>query len=164
MGNNEPVTPIFPHSDYCTGISGSCAILLALLRRGEKGGSYCVDVSLNYYNTWLVNFVGTYPDSVFDKVWAENDRIVYRHWHNNGYIMPRIVPKLKAGPAGNRLFNPEFWEDRPARGVLGDRKIRSVKPIARWSGVVEPGFNVGARGNGFDAPKWPDDLSVERVV
>jgi hypothetical protein len=46
MGNNEPVTPVFPNSDYCTGISGATAILNALIRRGAKGGSYTVDVSL----------------------------------------------------------------------------------------------------------------------
>lgn len=45
MGHDEPVTPVFPNSDFCTGVAGVCAVLNALLRRGEDGGSYRVDVS-----------------------------------------------------------------------------------------------------------------------
>jgi crotonobetainyl-CoA:carnitine CoA-transferase CaiB-like acyl-CoA transferase len=45
MGNDEPVTPVFPNSDFCTGTSGVIAVLNALLRRGSEGGSYKVDVS-----------------------------------------------------------------------------------------------------------------------
>jgi hypothetical protein len=45
MGNDEPVTPVFPNSDFCTGTSGVIAVLNAILRRGAEGGSYQVDVS-----------------------------------------------------------------------------------------------------------------------
>lgn len=45
MGNDEPVTPVFPNSDFCTGTAGVIAVLNALLRRGADGGSYKVDVS-----------------------------------------------------------------------------------------------------------------------
>jgi crotonobetainyl-CoA:carnitine CoA-transferase CaiB-like acyl-CoA transferase len=48
MGNGEPVTPVFPNSDFCTGTSGTIAVLNALLRRGEKGGSYKVGVSARF--------------------------------------------------------------------------------------------------------------------
>lgn len=46
MGNDEPVTPVFPNSDYCTGICGVVAILNALLRRASDGGSYKIDVRI----------------------------------------------------------------------------------------------------------------------
>ena len=49
MGNDEPVTPVFPNSDFCTGTSGVVAVLNAILRRGAEGGSYKVDVS-NFLN------------------------------------------------------------------------------------------------------------------
>ena len=45
MGNDEAVTPVFPNSDYCTGVCGSSGVLEALVRRAESGGSYGVDVS-----------------------------------------------------------------------------------------------------------------------
>jgi crotonobetainyl-CoA:carnitine CoA-transferase CaiB-like acyl-CoA transferase len=47
MGNDEAVIPVFPNSDYCTGIAGSRAVLQALMEQAEKGGSYLVDTSLN---------------------------------------------------------------------------------------------------------------------
>ena len=45
MDNDEPVTPVFPNSDFCTGTSGVIAVLNAILKRGAEGGSYQVDVS-----------------------------------------------------------------------------------------------------------------------
>jgi hypothetical protein len=164
MGLNEPVTPIFPHSDYCSGITGSIGILLALLRRGEKGGSFTVDLALNYYNAWLIRSVGTYPRDYFDKVWGESDRKVYRHFHNNSITVPEVVGRLKQGPAAKRIFKPEFWVDRPAVATMGpQKKIRVVKGIADWNGAVNLDYNVGTRPNGVDAAKWPEDLSVEVV-
>jgi hypothetical protein len=166
MGLNEPVTPVFPNSDYCTGIAGSVSILLALLRRAEKGGSYIIDCALNYYNVWLVNSVGTYPTAVFDKVWEENKRRVYRNFHGMGYSIPAVMEGLKSGGGAKRLFQPQFWEDRPAEGVLGKgKKIRTIRPIPVWKGgKVKLGYNVGTRGNGVDRAVWPEDLSVERVA
>ena len=65
MGNDEAVTPVFPNSDYCTGVAGVSGILTALLQRADQGGSYIVDVALNYYSQWLVNSCGVYPDTVW---------------------------------------------------------------------------------------------------
>jgi hypothetical protein len=45
MGNDEPVTPVFPNSDFCTGTSGVVGVLDAIIKRGTEGGSYKVDVS-----------------------------------------------------------------------------------------------------------------------
>jgi crotonobetainyl-CoA:carnitine CoA-transferase CaiB-like acyl-CoA transferase len=45
MGNDEAVTPVFPNSDYCTGVAGSIAVMHALVRRAEEGGSWGIDVS-----------------------------------------------------------------------------------------------------------------------
>ena len=79
MGNDEAVTPVFPNSDYCTGIAGSIAVMHALIRRAEDGGSYAIDAALNYYSQWLVNSVGTYPQDVWQKVWQANGSPVYRY-------------------------------------------------------------------------------------
>lgn len=165
LGHGEPVTPIFPHADYCTGVLGTCAILIALLRRAEEGGSYAVDLALNYYSAWLVNNVGEYPRPVFEKVWAEHDRRVWRYYHHNAVTGPETMKKLKENEGGKRLFKPEFFELRDSPGILGEKKFRAVKPVARWAeDTVQPGFGIGTRGNGVDAARWPDDLSVENVA
>jgi CoA-transferase family III len=61
MGHDEAVIPLFPNSDYCTGIAGSCAVLQAIIEQAESGGSYLVDASLNYYSRWLAKDVGGVP-------------------------------------------------------------------------------------------------------
>lgn len=54
MGNDEPVTPVFPNSDFCTGTAGVVAVLNAILRRGAEGGSYKVDVKLPQISSELL--------------------------------------------------------------------------------------------------------------
>ena len=78
LKDGEAVTPVFPNSDYMTGIAGVCGILTALMRRAEKGGSYKVDLSLNYYSQWLAESCGEYPDDVWQDVWARNGKQVFR--------------------------------------------------------------------------------------
>lgn len=70
--------------------------------------------------------------------------------------------------APGRIIRPDWLEDRQS-GAIGT-KVRTVKPIADWedhadgSHGVQPGFNVGTRGNGVDAPRWPENLLEEVVV
>ncbi|KAF1984846.1 CoA-transferase family III [Aulographum hederae CBS 113979] len=162
MGNDEAVTPVFPNSDYCTGIAGVTGILRALMLRAEKGGSYSVDAALNYYSQWLVNSCGTYPTSVWQSLWSSYDKPVFRHYHNMMYSIPRMLKLLKEKNGKGGIFEEDFFESREARnrGV----RIRTVKPILRFKGgEVQPGFQVGTRGNGVDQPRWPNDLLVEVV-
>ena len=91
MGNDEPVTPVLPNSDYCTGVAGSCAVLQALVLQAQKGGSYLIDTALNYYNRWLAERVGEYPKDVWEDVWARNGRQVFRHYHSMNYLLPRYM-------------------------------------------------------------------------
>ncbi|KAH8810994.1 alpha-methylacyl-CoA racemase [Xylogone sp. PMI_703] len=162
MGNDEPVSPFFPNSDIGTGVSGTIAILLALLRRGESGGSYKVDVALNYYSQWLVNSVGTYSSAVWDDVWARNGKQVFRHYHDQFYILEKYRDMLqKSSP---HLWNPDFFEERWPYGY--GKPMKTVKPIVQYQSEGDPirlGYNVSCRTNGIDAPKWPDDLMVEVV-
>lgn len=78
LKDNEAVTPVFPNSDYMTGIAGVTSILCALMRRAEEGGSFKVDVALNYYNQWLADSVGQYPEEVWQDVWKRNGSQVFR--------------------------------------------------------------------------------------
>lgn len=161
MGNDEAVTPVFPNSDYCTGVAGSSGIITALLERAEKGGSYTVDIALNYYSTWLVNSCGVYPESVWQDVWERNGKQVLRHYHGMMYSLPRLIGMLVQN-AGTTVMSPEWFEKRPSKNVGKD--ILSVRPILQFrEGNVRPGYQVGTRTNGVDQPRWPKDLMVEIV-
>ncbi|KAH4048462.1 hypothetical protein HBH49_159000 [Parastagonospora nodorum] len=162
MGVDEPVTPVFPNSDFCTGVSGVIGVLNAIIRRGKEGGSWKVDVALNYYSQWLVNSVGTYPEDVWQDVWTRNGRQVFRHYHNMQYTLPRYLQMMRAN-ASDVLFKPEFFEVRHS-GAIG-KDVKTVKPIVQYpDGKVELKFNVGTRGNGVDQPRWPEDLMTEVVA
>ena len=62
-----------------------------------------------------------------------------------------------------KLFRPDFFTQYHCKFLNKDIKI--VAPILHFPGAeVRHGFNVGTRGNGVDAARWPDDLSGEVVV
>lgn len=164
-----------------TGVAGTCGVLQALIERGEKGGSYGVDVSippslqhhhivlthflqvsLNYYSQWLVLSCGMYPAPIWDEVWAKHGQPVFRHYHSMSYTIPEVMKMLYKN-CSETLFQPQFFEHRESKAV--DRTFRQVKPIAQFPGSeVELRYNVGTRGNGVDKPYWPEDLSVEIVA
>ena len=160
LEGGEAVTPVFPNSDYCTGIAGVSGILDAVMKRGSQGGSYTVDVALNYYSRWLVDSVGMYPRDVWEDVWARNGRKVMRHYYPMGRLLPAYFEML-AGSAPY-LFDERFFEIRDAKAV--GCQVRTVKPVVRWvDELVKPGFQVSARRNGIDKARWPEDLMVELV-
>ncbi|KAG4272722.1 hypothetical protein FPRO04_10238 [Fusarium proliferatum] len=160
MGLDEPVTPVFPNSDYCTGIAGTCAILEALVDQSESGGSYVIDTSLNYYNQWLAQSVGEYPKPVWDHVWSQTGHEVFRHYHSMNHTIPRFIQKMKQD---GTLLNPRFFEMRES-AALGGLVFRTPKAVLRFPpGTVKLGYNVGTRGNGVDESRWPSDLGTEIV-
>ncbi|KIX08076.1 uncharacterized protein Z518_02731 [Rhinocladiella mackenziei CBS 650.93] len=159
LKDNEAVTPVFPNSDYMTGIAGVTAILAALMRRAEEGGSYQVDVALNYYNQWLANSVGEYPEDVWQDVWQRNGKQVFRCYHNMNYTIPQYMGMIMKN---SKLFDPSFFEYRESKalGVV----VRTIKPVIKFvNDQVVLRYNVGTRGNGKDAPRWPEDLMTEVV-
>jgi len=161
MGNDEAVTPVFPNSDYCTGVAGVSGILTALMRRAEKGGSYTVDVALNYYSQWLVNSCGVYPEAIWQDVWTRNGRKVFRHYHGMHYTLPQYLGMLMEN-SSKTVMSPEWFERREVKNI--GKEVRCVKPIAQFvGGKVQLGFQVGTRTNGIDQPRWPNDLTVEVV-
>ena len=160
MGLNEAVTPVLPNSDYCTGIAGACGVLEALMLRAEKGGSVLVSIAINYYNKWLVDHVGEYPQDVWEDVWTRNGRKVFRHYHSMNYTAPHFMKMFQE----QGLFDLDFFEIRESK-ALGGVKFRVPRPVLQFPpGTVEPGYNVGTRGNGVDKPKWPEDLMTEVMV
>ena len=161
LQDGEPVTPVFPNSDYMTGVTGVVGVLCALMRRAEEGGSYKVDLALNYYNQWLAQSVGTYPEKVWEELWKRNGQFVFRAEHTMGYTVPRVREMIRQN-SGEVLYKPEFFEDRKS-GALGV-DVRTVRPIISFKRrEVDLGYNVGTRGNGVDQPRWPEDLMTEIV-
>ncbi|KAI0846762.1 CoA-transferase family III [Daldinia vernicosa] len=161
MGNDEAVTPVFPNSDYCTGICGSTGVLEALVRRAEHGGSYGVDVALNYYSQWLVRSVGTYNDEIWTELWKRHGSPVFRYYHAMPHSLPAML-KLLNQHDSQVLFNPVFFQEQEAKNI--GATFVQVKPVAQFADeAVDLGYHIGTRGNGVDEPVWPENLTVEVV-
>jgi len=81
---------------------------------------------------------------------------------NMHQTIPAFIKMIKEN-SDDIVFNPKFFEERESKAI--DAKIKTVKPIVNYPGnEVQLGFNVGTRGNGKDAPKWPSDLMTEVVA
>lgn len=134
----------------------------ALIERAEKGGSYVVDVSLNYYSQWLVNECGTYPEEVWKELWETKGQPKFRHYDNMQATIPALIGMLLKH-ASDTVLSAENFENRHSKAI--GCTVRTPKTIIQWQDdKVEPGYNVGTRGNGVDKPYWPKDLSVEIVA
>lgn len=145
-----------------TGVSGVVGILSALMRRAEEGGSFTVNVALNYYSQWLVDSCGVYPEAVWQNLWKRNGSPVFRHYHHMAYTIPRTIGMIKTNSA-DKVFKPEFFSRYHVKTVGKD--IQIVAPVLQFpGGEVEPGYTIGTRTNGVDKPRWPEDLSVEVVA
>ncbi|KAJ5727224.1 hypothetical protein N7493_005044 [Penicillium malachiteum] len=143
------------------GFSGVCATLLALMRRGESGGSYLVNVALNYYNQWLVGCVGEYPESIWQSLWARHGKQVFRSFDNPSAITGKVLASMLR-ERGKILFNTSFFETQESKALGVD--IKMVKPVINFHGnTIHLGYNVGTRGNGHDEARWPVDLMTEEI-
>ncbi|KXN81475.1 hypothetical protein AN958_04556 [Leucoagaricus sp. SymC.cos] len=146
MGLDEPITPIFPNSDFCTGVSGAMGILDVLIQRGEKGESYVVDVAINYYNRWFVNSRGTYPPEIWDDLWSCYDHFVFRSSDNTGITIPAWLQWLRKKKTPG--FDEKYFELRKNAALGID--VRTIKLVLNFvEGGVEVGYNVGSRPNGM---------------
>ncbi|KAI1357860.1 CoA-transferase family III [Xylaria arbuscula] len=163
MGNDEgeAVTPVFPNSDYCTGVAGSTGVLEALIKRAEDGGNYGIDVSLNYYSQWLVRSCGTYNDEVWQELWQRHGSPTFRHYHSMFYLLPAMM-KLLGQHDSETLFSSDFFQPMEAKNLA--MTFVRPKPVAKFGNGIELKYHVGTRGNGVDQPVWPKDLTVEVVT
>ena len=76
------------------------------------------------------------------------------------------IPALIKGVIvhSRHLLRPDFFTAYDVKN-MGGLSIRYPAPVLRFpGGEVQPGFHIGTRGNGVDAPRWPEDLSVEVVA
>ncbi|KAI9303787.1 CoA-transferase family III domain-containing protein [Cunninghamella echinulata] len=160
LGVEGAVNPILANSDYCTGVVGAIAILQALIERSTKGGSYVVDIAINYYNMWLVDKIGEYDEVTWKKLWESKGRLEAKYYDNMFHMLPIFIDLLKK--YSQNLWNPNFFERRHLLDPSID--LIALKPVVQFNDIkVKPGISVPARGNGTDAPYWPKDLSVKQV-
>ena len=78
------------------------------------------------------------------------------------HTLREMIDLLKEHDDEHKLFSPKYFERRHSRAI--NQTLIELRPIARFVDDVWLGYNVGTRPNGFDAARWPDDLSAEVVA
>lgn len=160
--NQEPIIPVIANSDYCTGSAGATAVIQAIIERSKKGGSYVIDVALNYYSMWLVDNIGTYDNGVWFDLWKQTGQPKLRHYHHMRYSLALYGPLLKK--YSPQLWNPNHFEKRSILNDNDEVKLYTLKPVVQFSNQVRPQFTVSTRSNGSDAPFWPKDLTTNQIT
>ncbi|KAF9019685.1 CoA-transferase family III [Hymenopellis radicata] len=148
LGLDEPVVPIFPNADFGTGAIGNIAVMHALYLRSIQGGSYGVDVSLSYYDNWLMT-LGLYPEEVWQAIRPD---VQIRHDWDMLMMLKAILPKMtKARP--DVFANADFWQliEAPSYGGV----VRVPKAVIRYGGGLEVGYERPPTQNGEDPAEWP---------
>ncbi|KAI1777912.1 CoA-transferase family III [Hypoxylon cercidicola] len=150
MGQNGPVVPPFPMSDYATGCVGTIAALSGIYRRATQGGSWICRTSLTQFDAFLLS-LGTYPADVQDQLRREHDPRFFKLRHHDSveevsqralcsvkYLHPNLFAHHMMQSAYSEAFGGTVSWPRGALKVDGI-KIGHVRP---------------ARPNGYDKPTW----------
>ncbi len=94
-------------------------------------------------------------------MWQPNDSPVFRHHHAMQYLLPRVLGPVQKSSA-DKLSKEESFTQYFVK-TLG-KTMRIVAPVLQFPNQeVKLGFDVGARTNGVDEARWPEDLSVEKL-
>ncbi|EXJ90174.1 hypothetical protein A1O3_03243 [Capronia epimyces CBS 606.96] len=156
LPDSEPVVPLIPNSDYQTGLIGLIGIMTALVARNQQGGSHRLDVSLNYYNQFLLA-QGEYSTAIQDRLraqYAGTPVLGLRHYDD----MYRLVSKtlLSVKQKSPQIFKKEYFTSLPARlGGEPGETVTFVGPPIAYSGETRLKYDVGSCFLGADEPEWP---------
>lgn len=151
MGNNEPIIPPFPMSDYGTGCMGAIAAMAGVYRRAIEGGSYWASTSLVQYDLLLMS-QGQYPADI----WADMRENSDPEFKKNRYY--DSVDRISS-TALKSITSQGHWEsvqknyvsEAYSPGFGGQCKV--LKPVVKMS-QTENRFNQVTRPNGYDEPHW----------
>jgi hypothetical protein len=136
-----------------TGLVGLLGIFNALDKRAKSGGNYLLSVSLNQYNSFLLD-LGTYPADIQEQLRTLHPNLKLRHYDD----MTRLVGKTIQSMVGAvpQLFNPKhFWSMKSNRfGGPEDESLTFVAPAAVF-GTTKLSYDVGSCFTGAYEPKWP---------
>ncbi|KAI2630995.1 CoA-transferase family III [Hypoxylon sp. NC1633] len=152
MGQNEPIVPPFPMSDYGTGCVGAIAALSGIYRRATQGGSWICRTSLSQYDIFLLS-LGAYPTEVQDQLRREHDPHFFdlRHSDSVDEVSQRALRSVKC-------LHPALFAKRIMRSAYSD----AFGGVVTWprEPLEVDGIRIGhvrpARPNGYDKPSWED--------
>ncbi|KAF4952461.1 hypothetical protein FGADI_6695 [Fusarium gaditjirri] len=123
LGLDEAVVPLFPNSDYQTGLVGAAAAIQALLARTKEDVTFDIDISLTQYNIWYYR-LGLYSEDQQKTLRSRDLQFSPRHYDGMSALVGKTHQSLqKIRP--EMFKHPEYFWDMSGKeyGLDGDFKV-----------------------------------------
>ncbi|KAG9958767.1 hypothetical protein KCU61_g8062, partial [Aureobasidium melanogenum] len=150
LGLEEAVVPLFPNSDYQTGLIGAAAVLQALLQRANEDRTFDIDVSLTQYNIWFYRS-GLYDKEQQQALLEQDPDFAPRSKDDMGDLVAKTHASLTK--VHKDFVKPEYYWDMSGKGWGLDKDMKVLKPAFSFS-QTRLGYNEPSGCRGRSEPKW----------
>ncbi|GAB7342431.1 hypothetical protein MBLNU457_g0640t2 [Dothideomycetes sp. NU457] len=150
LGLDEAVVPLFPNSDYQTGLVGAAAVLSALLQRANEDKTFDIDVSLTQYNIWF-HRLGLYDEEQQQALRDQDSSFSPRASDDMADLVTKTHMSLMK--VRKDLVKPEYYWDMSGSEWGLDKNMKVIKPAFSFS-ETELAYAVPSGRRGRSEPRW----------
>ncbi|PNP78695.1 hypothetical protein FNYG_08041 [Fusarium nygamai] len=151
LGLDEAVVPLFPNSDYQTGLVGAAAAIQALLARTKEDVTFDIDISLTQYNIWYYR-LGSYSEDQQKALRNRDPQFSPRHYDDMSALVGKTHQSLqKIRP---EIFkHPEYFWDMSGKEYGLDEDFKVLAPAFKFE-KSSIGWDVPTGRRGRSKAEW----------
>ncbi|KAF4415456.1 acyl- transferase carnitine dehydratase [Fusarium acutatum] len=151
LGLDEAVVPLFPNSDYQTGLVGAAAAIQALLARTQEDVTFDIDISLTQYNIWYYR-LGSYSEDQQKALRSRDLQFSPRHYDDMSALVGKTHQSLqKIRP---EIFkHPEYFWDMSGKEYGLDEDFKVLAPAFKFE-KSSIGWDVPTGRRGRSKAEW----------
>ncbi|KAI1009337.1 hypothetical protein LB504_002994 [Fusarium proliferatum] len=151
LGLDEAVVPLFPNSDYQTGLVGAAAAIQALLVRTQEDVTFDIDISLTQYNIWYYR-LGSYTEDQQKALRSRDLQFSPRHFDDMSALVGKTHQSLqKIRP---EIFkHPEYFWDMSGKEYGLDEDFKVLAPAFKFE-KSSIGWDVPTGRRGRSKAEW----------
>ncbi|RBR12672.1 hypothetical protein FVER53590_03421 [Fusarium verticillioides] len=151
LGLDEAVVPLFPNSDYQTGLVGAAAAIQALLARTQEDVTFDIDISLTQYNIWYYR-LGSYSEDQKKALRNRDPQFSPRYYDDMSALVGKTHQSLqKIRP---EIFkHPEYFWDMSGKEYGLDEDFKVLAPAFKFE-KSRIGWSVPTGRRGRSKAEW----------
>ncbi|KAG9503497.1 hypothetical protein J7337_006342 [Fusarium musae] len=151
LGLDEAVVPLFPNSDYQTGLVGAAAAIQALLARTQEDVTFDIDISLTQYNIWYYR-LGSYSEDQQKALRIRDPQFSPRYYDDMSALVGKTHQSLqKIRP---EIFkHPEYFWDMSGKEYGLDEDFKVLAPAFKFE-KSSIGWSVPTGRRGRSKAEW----------
>ncbi|KAF5627064.1 acyl transferase carnitine dehydratase [Fusarium sp. NRRL 52700] len=151
LGLDEAVVPLFPNSDYQTGLVGAAAAIQALLARTKEDVTFDIEISLTQYNIWYYR-LGLYSEDQQKALRARDPQFSPRHYDDMSALVGKTHQSLqKIRP--DIFKHPEYFWDMSGKEYGLDEDFKVLAPSFKFE-KSSIGWAVPTGRRGRSKAEW----------